>query len=213
MRASRKCISEGPGMMEASQRDLPSTRKPMRVLRAPETTNTPPTPSPESRLRSMAQRRALQASTLSAEAGKRRGPTATATCRASRPRNCHPRAARPVSRTRRRLCAARKWPSVNADPHELSEDRPTSEPSRSTAAFSARAVHAAVSRVDQNGVSVGEQYFFGGWLTFSASRSVDAYDHGPPLDGLGPAPFAASGEQGALRRGAPQGSTANTAPF
>ena len=42
-------------MMEASQRDLPSTRKPARVLRAPETTNTPPTPSPENRLRCMAQ--------------------------------------------------------------------------------------------------------------------------------------------------------------
>ena len=41
-------------MMEASQRDLSSTRKPMRVLRAPETTNTPPTPSPENRLRCMA---------------------------------------------------------------------------------------------------------------------------------------------------------------
>ena len=142
LRASRKCISEGPEMMEASQRDLPSTRKPMRVLRAPETTNTPPTPSPENRLRGMAPRRAHHASTYSAEAGKRRGSITTATCRASRPRNCHPRAARPVSRTRRRPCAAGKWPSGNADPHELSEGRPTSDPSRSTAAFSARAIPA-----------------------------------------------------------------------
>ena len=73
LRASRKCISEGPEMMEASQRDFPSTRKPMRVLRAPETTNTPPTPSPENRLRGMAPRRAHHASTYSAKAGKRRG--------------------------------------------------------------------------------------------------------------------------------------------
>ena len=185
----------------------------MRVLRAPETTNTPPTPSPENSQRRIGPRRALQASTLSAEAGKRRGPITTAACRASRSRNHHPRAAKPVSRAHRRLCAAGKWPSVNADPHELSEDRPTSDPSRGTVASSRSAVHAAISRVDQNGVSVRREYFFGGWLTFSASRSVDAYGHGPPLDGLGPAPFAASGEQGALRRGAPQGSTANTAPF
>ena len=108
LRASRKCISEGPEMMEASQRDVPSTRKPMRVLRASETTNTPPTPSPENRLRGRAPRSTLQASTLSVEAGKRRGSITTATCRASRPRNCHQRAARPVSRARRRPCAARK---------------------------------------------------------------------------------------------------------
>ena len=200
-------------MMKASPRGLPSARKPMRVLRAPETTNTPPTPSPENRLRGMAPRRAHHASTYSAKAGKRRGSITTATCRASRPRNCHPRAARPVSRTRRRPCAAGKWPSVNADPHELSEGRPTSEPSRGTAAFSARAVHAAISRVDQNGVSVSDGYFFGGWLTFSASRSVDAHGHGPPLDGLGPAPFAASGEHCALRRRARPRDRANTAPF
>ena len=66
----------------------------------------------------------------------------TATCRASRPRNCHP-CARPVSCTRRRPCAAGKWPSVNADPNELSEGRPTSKPSRGTATFSARAIPAA----------------------------------------------------------------------
>ena len=200
-------------MMKASPRGLPSARKPMRVLRASETTNTPPTPSPENRLRGMAPRKAHHASMYSAEAGKRRGSITTATCRASRPRNCHPRAARPVSRARRRPCAAGKWPSGNADPHELSEGRPTSDPSRGTVASSRSAVHAAISRVDQNGVSVSDEYFFGGWLTFSASRSVDAYGAGPPLDGLGPAPFAASGEHGALRRGAPQGSTANTAPF
>ena len=200
-------------MMKSSPRDLPSTLKPMRVLRAPETTNTPPTPSPENSQRRIGPRRALQASTLSAEAGKRRGPITTATCSASRPRNHHPRAAGPVSRARGRLCAAGKWPSVNADLHELSEDRPTSDPSRSTAAFSARAVHAAISRVDQNGVSVSDEYFFGGWLTFSASRSVDAHGHGPPLDGLGPAPFAASGEHCALRRRARPRDRANTAPF
>ena len=185
----------------------------MRVLRAPETTNTPPTPSPENSQRRIGPRRALQASTLSAEAGKRRGPITTATCRASRSRNHHPRAAKPVSRAHRRLCAAGKWPSGNADPHKLSEGRPTSKPSRSTATFSARAVHAAISRVDQNGVSVSDEYFFGGWLTFSASRSVDAHGHGPPLDGLGPAPFAASGEHCALRRRARPRDRANTAPF
>ena len=38
-------------MMKASPRGLPSARKPMRVLRASETTNTPPTPSPENRAR------------------------------------------------------------------------------------------------------------------------------------------------------------------
>ena len=108
LRASRKCISEGPEMMKASPRGLPSARKPMRVLRASETTNTPPTPSPENRLRGRAPRSTLQASTLSVEAGKRRGSITTATCRASRPRNCRPRAARPVSRARRRPCAARK---------------------------------------------------------------------------------------------------------
>ena len=143
LRASRKCTSEGPEMMKASPRGLPPTRKPMRVLRSPETTNTPPTPSPENRLRGMAPRRAHHASTYSAKAGKRRGSITTATCRASRPRNCHPRAARPVSRTRRRPCAAGKWPSVNADPYELSEGRPTSKPSRGTATFSARAIPAA----------------------------------------------------------------------
>ena len=89
-------------MMKASPRGLPSARKPMRVLRASETTNTPPTPSPESRLHCMAPRRAHHASTYSAKAGKRRGSITTATCRASRPRNCHPRAARPISRTRGR---------------------------------------------------------------------------------------------------------------
>ena len=73
LRASRKCTSEGPEMMKASPRGLPSARKPMRVLRASETTNTPPTPSPESRLRGMAPRRAHHASTYSAKAGKRRG--------------------------------------------------------------------------------------------------------------------------------------------
>ncbi len=73
LRASRKCISEGPEMMKASPRGLPSARKPMRVLRASETTNTPPTPSPENRLRGMAPRRAHHASTYSAKAGKRRG--------------------------------------------------------------------------------------------------------------------------------------------
>ena len=185
----------------------------MRVLRAPETTNTPPTPSPENSQRRIGPRRALQASTLSAEAGKRRGPITTATCRASRSRNHHPRAAKPVSRAHRRLCAAGKWPSVNADPHELSEGRLMSNPSRGTVASSRSAVHAAISRVDQNGVSVSDEYFFGGWLTFSASRSVDAYGHGPPLDGLGPAPFAASGEHGALRRRARPRDRANTAPF
>ena len=143
LRASRKCISEGLGMMKSSPRDLPSTLKPMRVLRAPETTNTPPTPSPENSQRRIGPRRALQASTLSAEAGKRRGPITTATCRASRSRNHHPRAAKPVSRAHRRLCAAGKWPSVNADPYELSEGRPTSNPSRGTVASSRSAVHAA----------------------------------------------------------------------
>ena len=143
LRASRKCISEGPEMMKASPRGLPSARKPMRVLRASETTNTPPTPSPENSQRRIGPRRALQASTLTAEAGKRRGPITTATCRASRSRNHHPRAAKPVSRAHRRLCAAGKWPSVNADPHELSEGRPTSRPSRGTAAFIARAIPAA----------------------------------------------------------------------
>ena len=43
-------------MMKASPRGLPPTRKPMRVLRSPETTNTPPTQSPENRLRGMAPR-------------------------------------------------------------------------------------------------------------------------------------------------------------
>ena len=161
----------------------------------------------------MAPRRAHHASTYSTKAGKRRGSITTATCRASCPRNCHPRAARPVSRARTRRGARGNVPYDTADPHELSEGRPTSDPSRSTAAFSARAVHAAISRVDQNGVSVSDQYFFGGWLTFSASRSVDAHGHGPPLDGLGPAPFAASGEHCALRRRARPRDRANTAPF
>ena len=143
LRASRKCISEGPETMKASPRGLPSARKPMRVLRASETTNTPPTPSPENSQRRIGPRRALQASTLSAEAGKRRGPITTATCRASRSRNHHPRAAKPVSRAHRRLCAAGKWPSVNADPHELSEGRLMSNPSRGTVASSRSAVHAA----------------------------------------------------------------------
>ena len=57
-------------MMEASQRDVPSTRKPMRVLRAPETTNTPPTPSPENRLRGMAQDAILSQRGASAPQGK-----------------------------------------------------------------------------------------------------------------------------------------------
>ena len=51
-------------MMKASPRGLPSARKPMRVLRAPETTNTPPTPSPENRLRGMAPRMAQRVASV-----------------------------------------------------------------------------------------------------------------------------------------------------
>ena len=57
LRASRKCISEGPEMMKASPRGLPSARKPMRVLRASETPNTPPMPSPENSQRRIGPRR------------------------------------------------------------------------------------------------------------------------------------------------------------
>ena len=185
----------------------------MRVLRAPETTNTPPTPSPESRLRSMAQRRALQASTLSAEAGKRRGPITTATCRASRSRNHHPRAAKPVSRAHRRLCAAGKWPSVNADPHELSEGRLMSNPSRGTVASSRNAAPAASAASDRNRRFGPDGYVAGRRPRAAAGRSVDAHDPGPPLRAVSAARAALSGERGALRGESRVRERANTAPF